>query len=313
MLRYQILVGNPRKFLAMTGYTETEFQALLPYFLAEFEQYVAVYRLDGKKRQKRRYSEYQNSPLPTGEDKLLFILIYLKQGSLQEAHATLFGLHQPDANHWIHLLHPLLKRALGRAGELPARTVTELAVSPFEPGLYFHDGTERPIVRPTDPRQQRLCYSGKQKMHTLKNLLLINALCKVLFLSRTAEGKKHDKQLADEEAGYRLAQYSVLYQDTGFQAFDLDGITLMQPKKKRRGQPLTDQEKASNRAISAIRVRAEHAINGVKRFRIVKDKIRNWKPGFRDQVMETCCGLHNFRLNFRPWHYDLKLLPAKSL
>ena len=37
---------------------------------------------------------------------------------------------------------------------------------------------------------------------------------------------------------------------------------------------------------------------------IVKDKIRNWKPGFKDAVFETCCGLHNFRLNFRPWHYQ---------
>jgi len=45
----------------------------------------------------------------------------------------------------------------------------------------------------------------------------------------------------------------------------------------------------------------------VKRYRIVKDQIRNWKEGFRDQVMETCCALHNFRLNFRPWHYEAQL------
>ena len=66
---------------------------------------------------------------------------------------------------------------------------------------------------------------------------------------------------------------------------------------------LTPEEKATNRRISQIRIRVEHAISGVKRFRIVKDEIRNWKEGFRDEVMETCCGLHNFRLNFRPWHY----------
>lgn len=313
MASYQEMVKHPRKFLAMTGYSKLEFEALLPYFRVEFEQYVAVYRLDGQKRGKRRYTDYQCSPLPTIADKLLFILIYLKQGSLQEAHASLFGMHQPDANFWIHLLQPLLNEALGKAGELPARTVEEIAVSPFEAGLYFHDGTERPIVRPVNARQQRLFYSGKKGRHTVKNLVLINAPCKVLFLSRTAEGKKNDKKLADEEARYRLAPSSVLYQDTGFQAFALDGITLMQPKKKPRGKPLSDQDKASNRAISSIRIRVEHAINGVKRYRIVKDTIRNWKAGFRDQVMETCCGLHNFRLNFRPWHYDLKLLPAKSL
>ena len=45
------------------------------------------------------------------------------------------------------------------------------------------------------------------------------------------------------------------------------------------------------------------ALGGVKRFRIVKDKLRNWKKGFSDKVIEPCCGLHNFRLNFRPWCY----------
>lgn len=76
MLRYQEIAKHPRKFLAMTGYTVQEFEALLPHFQAEFENYVAVYRLDGKKRLKRSYSEYKNSALPTIADKLLFILVY---------------------------------------------------------------------------------------------------------------------------------------------------------------------------------------------------------------------------------------------
>jgi len=42
----------------------------------------------------------------------------------------------------------------------------------------------------------------------------------------------------------------------------------------------------------------------VKRCRIVKDKIRYWQDRIRDMVMEIACGLHNFRLRYRPWHYD---------
>jgi len=80
-------------------------------------------------------------------------------------------------------------------------------------------------------------------------------------------------------------------------------VTILQPKKKPRGAELTDEEKEHNRQISHIRIQVEHAIGGVKRYRIVKDRLRNWKQGFRDQVMETCCGLHNFRLNFRSWSY----------
>lgn len=128
-------------------------------------------------------------------------------------------------------------------------------------------------------------------------------ICKILFLTDTVEGKRHDKKLADE-TNYALPPGSRLAQDTGFQGFTLDGVAILQPKKKPRGQALTDMEKHINQWLSSIRIRIEHAISGVKRYRIVKDKIRNWKPGFKDAVFETCCGLHNFRLNFRPWQYD---------
>ena len=126
-------------------------------------------------------------------------------------------------------------------------------------------------------------------------------------MTDTVFGKKHDKRLADE-AGYTVPEGSLLYQDTGFQGFSIEGVTIIQPKKKPKGAELTSEEKENNRLISSIRIRIEHAIGGVKRFRFVKDKIRNWKKGFRDAVMETCCGLHNFRLNFRPWHYQTPLL-----
>lgn len=309
MIRYENLSKYKRKFLAMTGYTVEEFEALLPQFQQEFEDYVALYCLDGKKRKKRKYVEYKNSPLPTIADKLLFILNYLKQGSLQEEHATLFQMHQPDANRWIHFLHQLLKQALASLGELPARTAAELAKRLAAEKnfdllkLFFHDGTERPIVRPKDEEQQKLYYSGKKKQHTLKNIILINALCKIILLTETCEGKKHDKKAADE-AEYALPEDSLLYQDTGFQGFCLAGVMIVQPKKKPRGKDLSADDKENNQAISTVRIRIEHAIGGVKRYRIVKDKLRNWKKGFRDSVMETCCGLHNFRLNFRPWNYD---------
>ena len=84
---------------------------------------------------------------------------------------------------------------------------------------------------------------------------------------------------------------SVLYQDTGFQGFTCPGVKIIQPTKKPKGRDLTHQEKAKNREISSIRIRVEHVIAGIKRYRIVKDKLRNYKKGFADLVMQTCCGL----------------------
>jgi hypothetical protein len=131
---------------------------------------------------------------------------------------------------------------------------------------------------------------------------VIEASCHICFLSATYEGKAHDKSLADL-AGYTFPRGSWLYQDMGFQGYTCDGSTIVQPKKRPPGGELTPLEKATNRAISSIRIRIEHAIGGVKRYRIVKDKIRLLKDGIRDTIMETCCGLHNFRLQYRPWNY----------
>ena len=141
-----------------------------------------------------------------------------------------------------------------------------------------------------------------KKQCTVKNNALSKSSGEVVWLSDTVEGKRHDKKVADETVT-DLPEGIILVQDTGFQGFTLEGITIMQPKKKPKGEELSDMEKHVNSWISSIRIRVEHAIGGVKRYRMVKEKIRNWKRGFRDSIIETCCGLHNFRLRFRPWNY----------
>lgn len=120
----------------------------------------------------------------------------------------------------------------------------------------------------------------------------------MLYLSDTYEGKKHDKKIADEE-GYIFPRGSSLWQDTGFQGYAPDGVTIQQPKKKPRQGELTTEEKIHNRSISSIRVEVEHQLAGVKRCQILVQKFRNWMMHYCDDVMETACGLHNFRLTQR--------------
>jgi hypothetical protein len=230
MTRYADLAQDARRFLALTGYRVDAFRALLSFFIVRFHADVSTYTLTGEPRQHRSYSDYKNSSLPTMEDKLLFMLIYLKTMPLQETHGQLFGMRQSQANQWMHLLLPIVNQALADCGELPARRVEDLDTHEDETTLFFHDGTERAINRPKDPEEQKLYYSGKQKQHTLKNNVLINETCKILFVTDTVEGKKHDKKLADE-SGYCVPEGSVLLQDTGFQGFSLTGVTILQPKK----------------------------------------------------------------------------------
>lgn len=169
---------------------------------------------------------------------------------------------------------------------------------------FFHDGTERPINRPCDAYEQTLYYSGKKKCHTLKNIVLIAADCHIRFLSATYEGRWHDKSLVDDEV-YALPLDSILYQDLGFQGFMVTAVQIQQPHKKPRGGELTPAAKAENRQMAQMRIRIEHVMSSIKRCRIVKDKLRLWREHIHDRVMETCCGLHNVRLQFRPWTYSV--------
>jgi DDE superfamily endonuclease len=97
---------------------------------------------------------------------------------------------------------------------------------------------------------------------------------------------------------------SVLYQDMGFQGFAVANVTIQQPTKKPRGGELTTEQKEDNQRIASEKMRIEHTMCSVKRCRIIKDKLRYWQDAIRDLVMEIACGLHNFRLQYRPWNYD---------
>jgi hypothetical protein len=114
-------------------------------------------------------------------------------------------------------------------------------------------------------------------------------------LSDTYERRVHDTYIADK-ARYILPTGSILDQDAGFHGFKLPGVQIMQPKKKSRNGTLIPQEKEENRRISSIRVHIDHVIGDIKRYRIIRDIIRSSCSEFRDMVMETCCGLRNFRI-----------------
>jgi hypothetical protein len=134
----------------------------------------------------------------------------------------------------------------------------------------------------------------------VKNVLLVNAPLTILFLSDTYGGHVHDKRIADATP-YPLPTGSQLLQDLGFLAFTLPDVDILMPTKKPRGQELTEEQRWTNQALHSRRRRIEHVNSSVKRCRVVKDRLRLWKQGGRDLVMELCCALHNFRVRLTPW------------
>src|SRR5262247_2859853 len=126
-LRFADLQSRPTEFLDFTSLTLEEFQTLVPPFEAAFQAHMAAWRLDGKPRTARQFTVYKNCPLPTPEDRLFFIPVYLKTYALQVVQGRLFGMGQSKANQWIHMLLPALLAALRTLGDAPARSLTALA------------------------------------------------------------------------------------------------------------------------------------------------------------------------------------------
>jgi Helix-turn-helix of DDE superfamily endonuclease len=164
-LRFVDLQPRPTEVLDLTSLTLDEFRQLVPPFEISFQAHMAAWRLDGQPRTARRYTTYQNCPLPTPEDRLLFILVYLKTYPLQVVQGRLFGLGQSKAHQWIHVLLVVLQATLRALGDAPTRSVTELAtrlgvtevdanalvVSVQEPPSVSDSPAATPAQAPTSP------------------------------------------------------------------------------------------------------------------------------------------------------------------
>jgi len=126
-IRFADMQSRPTEFLDFTSLTLEEFQQLVPPFEAAFQAQMAAWRLDGKPRTARQFAVYKHCPLPRPEDRLFFLLTYLKTYALQVVQGRLFGMGQSKANQWIHVLLPALLAALRTLGDAPARSLTALA------------------------------------------------------------------------------------------------------------------------------------------------------------------------------------------
>jgi DDE superfamily endonuclease len=136
----------------------------------------------------------------------------------------------------------------------------------------------------------------------VKNLVLATEQKRIVYLSETVEGSHSEKRLADEADfafGPDGSTLLALLMDLGFPAFQARGAIVVRPHKKPRGGQLTAEQKRENQLQASERVVVEHAISGVKIWRVVKEVFRSWLHERRDRVMYLACGLHNFRLEYR--------------
>jgi hypothetical protein len=289
-----------RSMLSLTSLTAAEFFELQVPFDALWQRYHGHHDLKGERRRIKKFAEHGSMSLQGSIDKLFFLLVYLKQNPLQVYHGFCFEMSQGKVSQWLKVLLPILEQALHRLQMLPNRESSHLYLSLrlLAGQVLLLDATERAIPRSVDAERQRHEYSGKKGCHTLKNLLVSQEQNRILYLSPTVAGSMHDKALAEEMELAFLPEQCLLL-DLGFMGYEPEGAQTLLPIKKQRQAELPAMDKLYNRLLASVRVKVEHVMAGVKRIRIVKDKIRLHGEQIRDAVMLMACGLHNLRIDHR--------------
>ncbi len=165
-------------------------------------------------------------------------------------------------------------------------------------GKIYIDGFEQPVRRPKDNLAQRDNYSGKKKVHTSKAVLISGPDKRIEALSSVYVGSTHDFSIFKDEAFKNVLPLKTpIYIDTGFEGINnlCPELEIRKPKKKKRGKKLNGGEKLGNGIISRERVKVEHAIGGMKKFRIAGDKFRGITHSM-DEVFKVAGGLWNLQV-----------------
>lgn len=131
-------------------------------------------------------------------------------------------------------------------------------------------------------------------------MILSNPRKKVLYVSRCWVGKAHDYGMFKEEFPPDqdwLKNFCVRV-DLGFLGIEKDYVCkeLLLPNKKKKKQELSVEQKTENKLLASERIYVEHAIGGMKRYRILSDRLRIHDVELYNVILGVCAGLWNFYL-----------------
>lgn len=284
------------KLRSLLSLEQVEYDKLLEVFKPLIREKLRRVTLKGQYRLFRSENEPVNSSLYGSNAKLDFILMYLKENPNQAYHGFLFNMSQSKVSEWVSYLLPVLEQSLKKMGFMPQSGYQFKSRSESAEYL-LADVTERQVPRDIDRENQQEDYSGKKKLHTMKNLAISDEKGHILFVSDSYQGSTHDKSIWNE-IRFDFGELNVLA-DLGFFGAEKDQPNVLLPYKKPRKGKLTALQKNINTAIGASRVIIEHVFSGIKRLKIIRNKIRLRTYQVRDQVFKIAAALHNLRIYFR--------------
>ncbi len=298
MISCSYLRGHPDLWQYVTGIRYSQFQALLPKFSLGLRQSEISWL---KQPRINQPGQGRKPTLVSDWDKLFFVLFYYKTYPTFRFAQVLFGLDKRNCQIWVRRLETVLKQTVDYQLTLPVRKVSRFrhwfAVCP-QLSEFIVDCSERQIQRPNKLNQE-FYYSGKRKFHTVKNQILVNPRNKrILAVSDTVEGKRHDKQVFEGDSLFlKLPPGTKALGDSAYLGLHHPFLKMLTPTKKPPGRELTEMAKGNNTAISKIRVRVEHPLAYLKHFNILAQKFRGRIPRADLPFRNIAC-LYNFSRSY---------------
>ncbi len=303
-LRADRLRRRPRAFLAMTGLTLGEFDALVgdlwgPYHAAERAR---------RERPGRTHAVGAGHPFSLApQEQMLLTVVWLRLYPTMEVLGFLFGVSDTTAQRAVARVLPLLEAA-GRAsmrlpdpgrkhrcdlGDVLGR-VPELAV--------VIDSLEQRVQRPRERTEADQHYSGKKKMHTLKSQVAVTQHDKRLIdIGPSVRGPTADSTLLTQSGLLnRLDPDTLLYGDKAYQTLfsQWKAELVVVPRKKPRNKPRPPEDVAYNRQVARERIVVEHTIRRVRCYQAVTQTDRHHRCSHETR-MQAVGGLVNRQIDHR--------------
>lgn len=300
MFNHKKLAKKPRQFQSLTGVSPEQFDSL---HCAIKKQYkTAEEKRLSKKKRKRGIGAGRPFNLIL-KDRLLMFLMYYRMYTSYNLLGMIFELDRSNVCRDIKYLEPAVKQSI----PVPAKKYADSkkATTLEELQLYFPefqiivDATEQPIPRPKDKRKRKTHYSGKKKKHTVTNQITINLKGEIVHKPSHSPGRNHDYSIFKSKHPV-LPEGLQTFVDLGYQGIqnDFPRYHAVLPHKKKKGRKLTVLQKRFNKMQSKIRIRVEHTIANIKKFKISSDVFRN-KLCRYDTISDIVCGLINFKIRYK--------------
>ena len=306
MFNYKKLAKRPKQFLSITGLTIPQFDFLSKEIKKNYKITEQKRLSKNRKREIGAGHKFDHSI----KDRILMLLMYYRMYTTYDMLGMIFDLDKSNVSRNIRYLEPAVKCSI----PIPAKkyvdskklkTMQDL-LQFFPELIVITDGTEQQIPRPKDKKKRKTHYSGKKKKHTVQNQITINLNGEIIHKSVHSPGSHHDYKIYKSKHP-TLPEELLQFYDLGYLGIgkDFPKQTSVLPYKKKKGKELAIPQKEWNKIQSKIRIKVEHVIAQIKKFRINCDVFRN-KLCRYDVISEIVCGIVNFKIK---WKEPIVVIP----